>query len=150
GAGSPLVIGRLISAALTFGLPLVLARLLTPDQFGTYKQFFLIAATLQLTGQLGLTQSLYYFLPRAGRERGSYVAQTFLSLAVLGAFFGCTLWLVTPIIARWLGDGTLASLRTQLALFGGLQVAAASLESAILSEGRIARAALAYVLSDGV
>ena len=57
GAGSPLVIGRLISAALTFGLPLVLARLLTPEQFGTYKQFFLIAATVQLTCQLGLTQS---------------------------------------------------------------------------------------------
>src|SRR2546423_10608 len=44
GASSPLVAGRLVSAALTFGLPLVLARLLAPDEFGTYKQFFLIAS----------------------------------------------------------------------------------------------------------
>ncbi len=150
GASSPLVAGRLLSAALTFGLPLVLARLLTPEQFGTYKQFFLIASTLQLTGQLGLTQSLYYFLPRGGKERGSYVAQTFGSLALLGALFGGALWLAAPTLGRWLGDGTLASLRAPLALFGGLMLGAASLESAILSEGRIAKAALAYVLSDGV
>jgi O-antigen/teichoic acid export membrane protein len=150
GASSPLVGGRLISAALTFALPLILARLLTPEEFGTYKQFFLIAATLQLTGQLGLTQSLYYFLPRGGKERGSYVAQTFLSLAVLGALFGGGLWYATPVLGRWLGDGTLASLRAPLALFGGLMLCAASLESAILSEGRIGKAALTYVLTDGV
>ncbi|MCU1278666.1 MAG: rane protein [bacterium] len=150
GASSPLVAGRLVSAALTFGLPLVLARLLAPEEFGTYKQFFLIASTLQLTGQLGLTQSLYYFLPRGGKERGAYVSQTFLSLAVLGAAFGVALWFATPLIGGWLGDGSLAALRVPLALFGGLMLCAASLESAILSEGRIARAALAYVLTDGV
>ena len=69
GAGSPLVAGRLVSAALTFALPLMLARLLAPHEFGTYKQFFLIAQTLQLTGQLGLTQSLY--LLSAARRQGA-------------------------------------------------------------------------------
>ncbi|MDB4971265.1 MAG: putative Polysaccharide biosynthesis protein [Myxococcales bacterium] len=150
GASSPLVAGRLISAALTFALPLILARLLLPEEFGTYKQFFLIAQTLQLTGQLGLTQSLYYFLPRGGKERGAYVSQTFFSLAVLGVGFGIALWFAAPQLGRWLGDGSLASLRAPLALFGGLMLASASLESAILSEGRIVRAALAYVLTDGL
>jgi O-antigen/teichoic acid export membrane protein len=150
GAGGPLVGGRLVSAALTFALPLVLARLLSPQAFGTYKQFFLIVATLQLTGQLGLTQSLYYFLPRGGRERGAYVTQTFASLALLGLGFGTLLWATAPLIGRWLGDGALTSLRAPLALFGGLQLAAAALEGTLTSEGRIGGAAIAYVLSDGV
>jgi O-antigen/teichoic acid export membrane protein len=150
GAGSPLIVGRLVSAALTFALPLILARLLTPEEFGTYKQFFLVASTVQLTCQLGLTQSLLYFLPRGGKERGAFVAQTFLSLACLGALFGGALWLATPLLGHWLGDGTLASLRAPLALYGGLMLAAASLESAIVAEGRMAKAALTYVLSDGV
>jgi O-antigen/teichoic acid export membrane protein len=150
GAGSPLVAGRLVSAALTFALPLVLARLLTPEQFGTYKQFFLIAQTLQLTGQLGLTQSLYYFLPRGGKERGAYVAQTFLSLAVLGVGFGLSLWCSAPLLGRWLGDGSLASLRAPLAIYGGFMLCAASLESAIMSEGRIGKTAIAMLISDGV
>src|SRR5262249_13543584 len=66
GQSSPLVLARLASAALTFGLPLALVRLLDPEAFGRYKQFFLAAQTVLLVGQLGLTQSLYYFLPRGG------------------------------------------------------------------------------------
>ena len=50
------MLSRFASAALTFGLPLILVRLLDPHSFGTYKQFFLIAQTLVLVGQLGLTQ----------------------------------------------------------------------------------------------
>jgi O-antigen/teichoic acid export membrane protein len=150
GAGSPLVAGRLVSAAVTFMLPLVLARLLTPQSFGTYKQFFLIAATLQLIGQLGLTQSLYYFLPRGGRDRGAYLAQAFSSLALLGLLFGSALYWATPQLGRWLGDGTLASLRVPLSLFAGLMLTAAPLEGALLSDGRIGKSALAYVITDAV
>jgi O-antigen/teichoic acid export membrane protein len=150
GKSGPLVGGRLLSAALTFALPLVLARLLTPQAFGTYKQFFLVAVTLQLTGQLGLTQSLYYFMPRGGQERGAYVAQTMGSLAILGALFGTGLYFAAPLLGHWLGDGALADLRLPLALFGGMQLAASALESVVTSEGRIAVAALAYVLSDGL
>jgi O-antigen/teichoic acid export membrane protein len=149
GASSPLVAGRLVSAALTFALPLVLARLLTPEAFGTYKQFFLIISTVLLTGQLGLTQSLYYFLPRGGRERGAYVVQTLTTLTLLGALFGLVLYLVAPLLGRWLGDGSLTTLRAPLGLFGALSVASAPLEGALISEGRIAGAALAYVLTDG-
>lgn len=150
GAGGPLVAGRLVSAALTFSLPLVLARLLSPEAFGTYKQFFLIASTLLLTGQLGLTQSIYYFVPRGGRERGAYVAQTVLSLSGLGVLFGMALFWSAPLLGRWVGDGQLATLRAPLALFGGLMLAASPLEGTLLSEGRIGKAALVYVLSDGL
>ena len=116
----------------------MLARLLTPEAFGTYKQFFLIAATLQLTGQLGLTQSLYYFLPRGGKERGAYVAQTFLSLAVLGRALRRRAVAGAPLIGRWLGDGTLATLRTPLgAVRRRSCCAAAPLEGALIGEGRI-------------
>ncbi|HEX9102013.1 MAG TPA: oligosaccharide flippase family protein, partial [Polyangia bacterium] len=150
GAGSPLVAGRLVSAALTFGLPLVLARLLAPDEFGTYKQFFLIFSTVILTCQLGLTSSLYYFLPRGGKERGAYVAQAFVSLAVLGVVVGVGLWLATPIIGSWLGDGSIAALRGPLAVFCSFMLAAVGLECAILSEGRVGKAAIAYVVTDAV
>jgi len=71
---SPLVVGRLASMAVTFTLPLALARLLDASAFGTYKQLFLVAQTVLLTCQFGLTQSLYYFLPREKEGRGAYVA----------------------------------------------------------------------------
>lgn len=150
GASGPLVGGRLVSAVLTFALPLILARLLIPEAFGTYKQFFLIASTVQLTCQLGITQSVFYFLPRGGKERGAYVAQTMSSLAVLGLVFGTALYFAAPLLGHWLGDGSLSTLRGPLALFGGLTLAAASLEGVITAEGRIGAAAVTYVLTDGI
>jgi O-antigen/teichoic acid export membrane protein len=149
GASGPLVAGRLVSAALTFALPLVLARMLTPEAFGTYKQFFLIATTLLLTGQLGLTQSLYYFLPRGERERGAYLGQTVVALTLLGVGFGAGLYFAAPLLGRWLGDGTLATLRGPLAIFGALMLAAVPLEGALTAAGRIGSAGVAYVLNDG-
>jgi O-antigen/teichoic acid export membrane protein len=150
GQASPLVISRLASAALTFALPLVLVRLLDRDAFGTYKQFFLVGQTLLLVGQLGLTQSLYYFLPRGGAERGAYVTHALALLALLGALFGVALYAGAPWLGARLGSGELADLRAPLAIYSGLMLAAAPLEGALTSESRIGGAALAYVLSDAL
>jgi O-antigen/teichoic acid export membrane protein len=148
GRASPLVLARLGSAAITFVLPLALARLLTPDQFGTYKQFFLVAQTLLLTAQLGLTQSLYYFLPRGGAERGTFVTQALASLLALGVAVAVGLYAIAPSVARWMGDPSLVIQRAPLAVFAGAMLAAAPLEGALTSESRIGAAALAYVVSD--
>src|ERR1051325_2700062 len=79
-----LMSGRTIAFAATFFIPLVLARVFDPAQFGTYKQLFLIWATLYAIAQLGMAQSLYYFLPRAPHRAGSYVANCLLFLAAAG------------------------------------------------------------------
>src|SRR5438477_12722455 len=112
---SPLVAGRVASMALTFALPLALARLLDAAAFGTYKQLFLVAQTALLTCQFGLTQSLYYFLPREREGRGAYVAQVVLSLGVLSAAAGGALWVAGPTLGRHLGDGALGSLCAPMA-----------------------------------
>jgi O-antigen/teichoic acid export membrane protein len=150
GASGPLVLSRVLSAALTFGLPLALVRLLEPAAFGNYKQFFLVAQTLLLVGQLGLTQSLYYFLPRGGAERGAYVSHAVLSLTGLGLLFGGALYLATPSVAGWVGAGELGGLAAPLAVFSGAMLAASPLEGSLTSEGRIGGAAIAYVVTDAV
>ena len=150
GQASPLVLSRLCSAVLTFALPLVLVRLLDPTAFGTYKQFFLISQTLLLVGQLGLTQSLYYFLPRGGEERGAYVTHALVALSALGALFGAALYALAPWLGARLGSGELGDLRAPLALYSALMLAAAPLEGALTSESRIGKAALAYVLTDAL
>src|SRR5205823_9288521 len=96
--------------------------------FGTYKQFFLVSGTLLLVGQLGLTQSLYYFLPRGGAERGAYVTHTLIALALLGALFGAALYACAPWLGARLGSGELADLRAPLAIYSGLMLGAAPLE----------------------
>jgi O-antigen/teichoic acid export membrane protein len=150
GASSPLVLSRLLSAALTFGLPLALVRLLEPNAFGTYKQFFLVVTTVLLIGQFGLTQSLYYFLPRGGAERGSYVSQALSLLWSVAALLGLGLYAAAPRVAGWVGSSELEAMRLPLATTAALMLMAAPLEGSLTSEGRIGAAAVAYVLTDAL
>src|SRR3954468_16924466 len=145
GASSPLVLARLLSAALTFGLPLALVRLLEPEAFGTYKQFFLVVTTILLIGQFGLTQSLYYFLPRGGRDRGAYLSHTLILLWPLAAIVGGVMYLAAPGVPGGVGRGARARRRLPLALASALMLSAAPLEAALTSDRRIGAAALSYV-----
>src|SRR3954465_1558449 len=79
GNAAPLVIARVASLFVTVCLPFVLARLLSPAQFGVYKQFFLIAVTTLQIMQLGMTQSLFYFVPRTSRP-GPFILQSAVAL----------------------------------------------------------------------
>jgi O-antigen/teichoic acid export membrane protein len=129
-------------------LPLMLARLLEPNAFGVYKQFFMVATSLLMLGQVGLTQSLYYFLPREGAARGSYLAQTAAILWPLGAFLGIALFVLAPPLADRLGIGGLVALRGPLAVTVACLLMAAPLEPALTSDGRTRAAALSYVVTE--
>ncbi|WP_028581050.1 lipopolysaccharide biosynthesis protein [Desulfogranum japonicum] len=58
-----LIIGRLFSIPIAFLVPVVLARILSLDEFGYYKQLFLIFNICLPLVDFGITNSLYYFLP---------------------------------------------------------------------------------------
>ena len=47
GPAMVLMAGRMVGFAATFFVPIVLARVFTPEAFGTYKQLFLVYATRQ-------------------------------------------------------------------------------------------------------
>ena len=76
-----LVAGRVIGGVVSFAIPVVLARILLPAAFGTYKQLFLIYATLFGLAQLGAAESLYYFVPSKPAEAGRSVCNAVGTLA---------------------------------------------------------------------
>ncbi|MGH9237505.1 MAG: hypothetical protein ACRD3G_05645, partial [Vicinamibacterales bacterium] len=55
-----LVVGRTVGLIATFAIGPLLARLLTLEELGTYRTFFLLYATCFGLAQLGLAESLYY------------------------------------------------------------------------------------------
>ncbi|MFO7652368.1 MAG: oligosaccharide flippase family protein [Candidatus Krumholzibacteriia bacterium] len=83
-------------------LPIFLVRVLTQLDYGIYRQFFLIEATIATLFQFGINQSLFYFVPRDEGRAPSYLANTILlNFAAYGLAFG----LVTPFrheLAAWL------------------------------------------------
>jgi len=143
-----LMVGRTLAFAATFFIPVALVRIFTPEQFGTYKQLFLVFSTAFLISQLGMATTLYYFLPQAPQHAGKYVANSLLFLAGVGI---CCLGIVTggaQLIARWLSNAQLAAYLPWIGIYTFCMTLSAPLEIVMISRRRYSWAATSYALSD--
>jgi O-antigen/teichoic acid export membrane protein len=143
-----LMSGRLAGIVVAFSIPIVLARTLDQSAFGTYKQLFLIYATLYGIAQLGMAESLFYFLPADPAKAGRYTLNSLLVLAAAGAFCLVALWAGRDRVAAWFGNGDLAAGLPWIGLYLGLMLASTPLEIVQVARKRFARAAWTYAASD--
>src|SRR4029079_4487701 len=96
-----IIAGRIAGFLAAFVTPLILVRVFDLDTFGTYKQWFLLYITLLTVTQIGMSESLLFFLPKAKDEAGRYVMNSFLFLTGVGALAAVVLMLSAGAIARW-------------------------------------------------
>jgi O-antigen/teichoic acid export membrane protein len=143
-----LVIGRTLGFAAAFAIPIALARVFAPADFGTYKQLFLIFGTLYIVAQLGMAESLYYFVPQ--RATGA-AARAGNALVILGGMGAATFALLTGLrfrIAEWLANPPLAEYLPLLGVALALMITTAAFEIVLVARRRYAAAAWTYALSD--
>jgi O-antigen/teichoic acid export membrane protein len=146
-----LMAGRLIGFVATFFVPIVLVRVFAPEIFGTYKQLFLVFTTLFALAQVGMAESLFYFLTRdrddadacAGYQANSLIALSLSGLVVLAA-----LTVGARPLAAWLNNPSLAPLLPLLGVYLMLMLASAGFEITLLCRQRFVRAAATYAISD--
>jgi O-antigen/teichoic acid export membrane protein len=79
-----LTLGRFLTYAVMFVVPMVNVRSLSVEEYGYYRQFWLIFETLSPIIILGFSRSLLYYLPRSQtrEEKSTYITQTILVLTV--------------------------------------------------------------------
>ncbi|HYE85764.1 MAG TPA: oligosaccharide flippase family protein [Vicinamibacterales bacterium] len=140
--------GRAPGLVIAFAIPLVLARTFDQAEFGTYKQLFLIYATLFGLAQAGMAESLYYFVPREESAAGRFVANAVLSLAAIGITAVVFLTMGRQQIADWLTNPALAQHLPSLGWFLALMLTSTVLEIVLLSRNRSGAAAWIYAGSD--
>src|SRR5215510_13653602 len=78
-----LMSGRMAAFAITFLSPVLLVRLFSQAEFGTYKQFMLITFTPYLIG-CAFSECLFYFLPKDPARAGRYALNSTLMLFATG------------------------------------------------------------------
>src|SRR5215467_2035094 len=99
-----LMSGRVAAFAITFLTPVLLVRVFSQSEFGTYKQFMLITYTLFLIGQCGLAECLFYFLPKNPERGASYALNSVLMLCASGMICWAGLLLNPARIANWMSN----------------------------------------------
>lgn len=145
-----LATGRAPGVAIAFAIPLVLARVFDQAEFGTYKQLFLIYATLFGLAQLGMAESLYYFVPRDPAAAGRHAANAMVALAGIGVACVTTLFVFREQVAASLSNPALVPHLVPLGWFLALMLTSAVFEIILISRKKPAVAAWAYALSDVV
>ncbi|MDP9053818.1 MAG: oligosaccharide flippase family protein [Acidobacteriota bacterium] len=143
-----LMCGRTLAFIATFFIPVVLARIFDPAQFGTYKQLFLIHSTAYFIAQVGMASSLYYFLPQAGETAGKYVANSVVFLGLAGCAGFALLAIAAPWVAKWMSNPALAGYLWWTGLYLALMMFSASLEIVLISQGKYLWASISYAVSD--
>ena len=147
GPAMVLIAGRAVGFAALFMIPVVLARVFNRAEFGTYKQLFLVFSTLYGIAQLGMAESLYYFVPRRAGA-GRHVCNAVVTLACAG--LGCLtlLYAARTAIAAWLTNSQLADHLVLLGLLLALTLVATVFEIVMISRGQHVKAAVTYAGSD--
>jgi O-antigen/teichoic acid export membrane protein len=143
----PLVVARFASALITLSIPLVLARMLSLPDYGTYKQLFLIFQTLYFILPMGMPASLYFFVPRTSAPR-PYFAQTILYLLIAGVLAAAAIVGVASLLASFFSNPRIAEFRAPLAVYTAAMMAACPLETSLTAQGRIRASAVTYLVSD--
>lgn len=140
--------GRALGYAALFVLPLILVRWFDQQAFGTYKQVFLIYGTVLTLAQLGMSESLFFFLPGAERDGGRYVANAMLVLGGVGLLIAAALAAGADAIAGWMNNPALAPLMPLLGCFFLLMAVSYVLEIIMTARHQYRTAAASYGLSD--
>lgn len=143
----PLVVARFITAILTTAIPLVLARWMSLENYGTYKQIFLLVGTAYLLVPFGMVQGLYFFIPRAEKKRPLYF-NALIWVLIGGAVMALTMAATTDWMARYFSNPELVQFRWPIALYAMLLIAALPLEIGLTSQGNTKASAISYLFSD--
>lgn len=100
----------------------VVVRFLTQNDFGTFRQIYLLYATLLVLTDLGLCESLYYFLPRQPRKSVTILRRAILATGALQIAAGMALMGFAAQIGRFFNNPQLASFMGLFSLALGLNV----------------------------
>lgn len=82
-----LLIAKTLAFVFAFALPVLLTRTLSQNEYGLFKQVFLIVTTATALLPLGFGMSAYYYLPRENdvRRRGQIILNILLFNLIMGA-----------------------------------------------------------------
>jgi len=145
-----LALGRSLTLFLNMLNPIILVRVFSKEEYGLYGQLMLIFTTLLPLGQMGLTQGLFYFLPREPDRKDSVLLQTLLLLLLLGGVVLGVLSIFSLPIASLFHNKAMEQYLPLLGIYSFFMIVSSLLETSMIAEGRSRTASVVLVLSQAM
>ncbi len=110
----------MVSFSLSFALPLIIVRVLPIEEFGRYRQVFLVVTTLAGIVPLGIGISSFYYLARDATQRSAAVFNIILCYLFAGGATFLALFLFPGILVAFFPDAKIGRLSASIGLLTSL------------------------------
>jgi O-antigen/teichoic acid export membrane protein len=138
-----LIAANIVKFAIGFVMPMMLVRLLTHSDYGTYQQMVLVSNVALALLTFGLPTSVFYFNSHFGRERlPALIVQTSVLLLIGGAIASAAIYFGATPITRLMNNDGAAKLLAIYGLSVGFVVASEHSLSFLISQNRYGLAVL--------
>ena len=114
---------------------MVLTRLMSQSDYGTFQQVMLIATTLTVFLPFGLSESIFYFFPKV-QDQKKFLLQTFLFLNLIGILGAAGVFLFKREVGEFLSNPRLYSLAYLYVFFVVFLTSYQILGPMLLSQGK--------------
>ncbi len=141
-----LAASRAVAQVLNALVGIVVVRFLSQEDYGTFRQVYLLYGTLVIMTDLGLSESLYYFLPRMPQRRAGIVLWSVSLVGMMQVAAGAALMLAREPIGGFFNNPDLPHYMGLLALFLGMSTLTRLWEVQLIAEQRVP---LASVITSG-
>lgn len=129
-------------------LPMFLVRLLTKEEFGAYSQFFLLEILIKTIFQMGIAQSLYFFVPRDRDNAGAYLLNSLmLNVATYSVAYALA-WVFKDTVAAQTGMQIIYTYFWHLATYSLLMMLNVSVISYLTALQNVRAASILTVLRE--
>ena len=139
-----LLVAKTLAFAFAFALPILLTRTLSQNEYGQFKQVFLIITTATSLLPLGFGMSAYYYLPREndGGRRGQVILNILLFNLILG-LAACFIFVFRPgFVAAIFNDPSIPSYAPLVGVVILLWLFSSFLETAAVANQELSLATL--------
>jgi O-antigen/teichoic acid export membrane protein len=136
------IVGRAAALVVHFLVPIILVRVFVKSDFGQFAQLVLIHQFFYRIMQLGIRQSLYYFLPLQKENKAHYVTNTFLLLTISGVICFLTFTIFRSDIASLFNADELSLLLPFYGLHTLFMLVSCPLEPILIIESKAEKASI--------
>ncbi len=143
-----LFISKIIGYGIRIILPVFLVRILTKEDFGAYSQFFLLEILIKTIFQMGINQSLFFFVPRDRDNAGAYLLNSLMLNVVAYTLAYTLVWFFKQEIAAQMGMKIIYVYFWYLATYSMLMMLNVSLISYLSARQEIIQASVLTILRE--
>lgn len=143
-----LFLSKVFGYGIRILLPVFLVRILSKEDFGAYNQFFLLEILIQSLFQMGIIQSLFYFVPRDKKNAGGYLLNSLLLNVLIYSLAYAVVWVFRDQVAHELGMAIITRYFWYMAIYSMLMMLNVALVSYFSARNEIIEASVLTVLRE--